>query len=68
MGVLKRFYLPVEDKPRPLTWSGGRRWFRSPNVVDLSAHRTEEEQARMASFAMRCLIESKGYIPPKWPP
>jgi hypothetical protein len=65
---LKRMTLPVEDKPRPLTWSGDRRWFRSSNVVDLWELRGEEERARMASFALQCLLEAKGYILPKWPP
>jgi hypothetical protein len=65
---LRRMSLPVEDKPRPLRWSGGRRWFRSTNIVDLWEYRSEEERARMASFALMCLIEAKGYILPKWPP
>jgi hypothetical protein len=41
--VLLRQLIPCEEDRRRLfpatTWTGGYRWFRSPNVVDLEVYR-----------------------------
>jgi hypothetical protein len=38
---LRSLMLPEEDRRRLTTapWSGGFRWFRSPNVIDLERYR-----------------------------
>ena len=41
--LLLRRLIPCEEDKRRLfptmTWTGGYRWFRSPNVIDLEAYR-----------------------------
>jgi hypothetical protein len=42
--LLLRRLIPCEEDRRRLfpttTWTGGYRWFRSPNVIDLEAYRS----------------------------
>lgn len=42
----RRFTLPEERRSR-VEWSGGYRWFLSPNVVKLEDHRPPGELARI---------------------
>ena len=42
--LLLRRLIPCEEDRRRLfpttTWTGGYRWFRSPNIIDLEAYRS----------------------------
>jgi hypothetical protein len=47
---MRKFILPVEDRrssPCWPQWNGGYRWFRSANVVDLMAYRSQAEKERI---------------------
>jgi hypothetical protein len=49
--LLRRVVLCEEDRRRLFpasVWTGGYRWFRSPNVVDLEAKRKAREGKRAA--------------------
>ena len=46
----RKFTLPVEDRranPYWPQWTGGHRWFRSANVVDLMNYRGQAEKERI---------------------
>ena len=43
----RRFTLPEERRGRPNEWSGGYRWFISPNVVKLEDHRPPGEMSNI---------------------
>ena len=46
----RKFTLCEEDRRARLTWpqwSGGHRWFRSTNVVDLQDYRSQAEKERI---------------------
>ena len=48
--------LPEEDRrnrPIPLLWNAGYRWFRSPNIVDLWHYRSPAEKHRITAFMWR---------------
>jgi hypothetical protein len=67
---LRRFSLAVEDRQNSLNppmWNGSKRWFRSPNVVDLWDRRTPEDRKRMIDFAWDCWRQANGGVP-VWPP
>jgi hypothetical protein len=47
---MRKFTLPIEDRLVHSTWpqrSGGHRWFRSANVVDLQNYRSSADKARI---------------------
>jgi hypothetical protein len=50
--ALLRRLIPCEEDRRWLfpatTWTGGYRWFRSPNVIDLQAYRRRSREAASA--------------------
>jgi hypothetical protein len=51
---LRRLVRPEEDCRRTtMPWSGGYRWFRSPNVVDLWQHRSPADKQRIIDFMWR---------------
>ncbi len=43
----RKWTFPFEDRATLTTapWRGERRWFRSPNIIPLERHRTDEEWA-----------------------
>jgi hypothetical protein len=42
---LRRLVLPEEDRRRyGIPWSGGYRWFRSPNVIPLERQRARRRE------------------------
>jgi hypothetical protein len=49
----RQLTLPVEDKrAQPgYRWTGGARWFRTSNVVDLQRYRSPEDLRRMIDLA-----------------
>jgi hypothetical protein len=64
------FSLCEEDRrglPNPPMWNGSKRWFRSPNVVDLWNHRSPREKNRIIDFAWSCWRRANGGVP-MWPP
>lgn len=47
---LRKVVLPEEDRRRyGVSWPGGYRWFRSPNVIDLWRYRSAAQHARISS-------------------
>ena len=47
---MRQFTLPEEDRrghPFWPQWTGGHRWFRSANVVDLQNYRSPVDKARI---------------------
>jgi hypothetical protein len=47
---LRRVVLPEEDRHRyGVPWSGGYRWFRSPNVICLEQYRRRRESESSAA-------------------
>jgi hypothetical protein len=67
---LRRFTLAEEDRrglPNPPMWNGSRRWFRSPNVIDLWSYRSLAEKNRIIDFAWSCWCRANGGVT-AWPP
>ena len=50
--------LPEEDRRGPRVWNGGRRWFRSANIVDLWDHRAAPEKQRIIDSMWRRRLET----------
>ena len=47
---MRKFTLPEEDgcaNPHWFQWNGGKRWFRSSNVIDLMCYRCQAEKERI---------------------
>ena len=48
---LRKVVLSEEDRRRyGVPWSGGYRWFRSPNVIDLWHHHSAIQRARISAL------------------
>jgi hypothetical protein len=48
---LRRVVLPEEDRRRyGVPWSGGYRWFRSPNVIDLWHYRSASQRIQISAL------------------
>jgi hypothetical protein len=65
----QRFSLAEEDRrnsANPPMWNGSRRWFRSPNVIDLWRYRDPAEKKRIIDFAWSCWRQANGGVP-VWP-
>jgi hypothetical protein len=45
---LRSLVLPEEDRIRRRVWTGGFRWFRSPNIVPLERYQALREWKRLA--------------------
>jgi len=53
---LRHWTFPEEDRRRlypSMPWTGGYRWFRSANVVDLWRYRSSAEKARICAVLLR---------------
>jgi hypothetical protein len=53
---LRQLVLSEEDRRRrhPATeWTGGFRWFRSPNIIQLELYRSQEETAQIRARLLR---------------
>jgi hypothetical protein len=53
--------MPEEDRrahPTAPQWTGGYRWFRSANVVDLQNYRSPAEKKRIKAVLLFMLVES----------
>jgi hypothetical protein len=52
----RRFLMPEESRllyPHAPAWSGGFRWFKSENVIDLQQYRTAFEKERICRVLLR---------------
>jgi hypothetical protein len=57
--VWQKLVMPEEDRRRhPLvpSWTGGFRWFRSANIVDLQQYRSPAEKERIRAVVLGCTV------------